>query len=323
MKKFVLGAMAALLVVGAAIPAFAVNAQTSNEEFGRVVVGIPYTEAGETAVSMEEARKTGLDALAEFFGADFSQLEGFVVDVNYQPTMNPWADLTSPSVAQSSDRQIWVNPELVPSGRAIATIDEMPDYVFPMNVYRSSWVGSVTVPSNRTSDPEGLMRELFRFSIDTETGAVLSLQFFPSDDPTERIGTLHRENMGNPMTVFEYAWSMTGEHNLEYANHAMQLAEELNLFEGEVLRAAIDGGGWMLGRGSSIELIVSVVVECIDGEALRLTFQGRNRKELVDVNFVGRNIDHALNRDGSVTAPRMAINVGNPDSLFNFDWVNR
>jgi hypothetical protein len=90
-----------------------------------------------------------------------------------------------------------------------------------------------------------------------------------------------------------------------------------------VLRAAINSGGWMLGRDSSFELIVFVVVECIDGEAVRLTFQGRNRKELVDVNFVDRNIDHALNRDGSVTEPRKTINVGNPDSLFNFDWVNR
>jgi hypothetical protein len=159
----------------------------------------------------------------------------------------------------------------------------------------------------------------FRLSLDAEPGEITSLQFFPSEYPLAR-PNLQSECMGSPTTAFEYSNNMGRLHNIEYSNLAMQLAEDTGIFESEILSAALISGGWMMGRDSAFELVAFVAVESVDGESATFTFQGRNRKELVGVEFFARAIDHAVNRDGSITEPTSRF-VGNPDAFLS--WVYR
>ena len=101
----------------------------------------------------------------------------------------------------------------------------------------------------------------------------------------------------------------------------MQLAEELNIFEGEVRRAIVGGGGWMFGRNNVFEISVMVLVESSDGESVGMSLQGRDRKELVHLTFSNRDIVHARDRDGSIVEP-IAIDPLQY-SHFDFEWVYR
>jgi len=321
------GAMAMLMLAGTVTLAFASNSREINHasalsahheevsasetEQARISWGLPYTEASAAAIPKEEAKQIGVNALAEFFGADLSQLGKYVLEIGYNPQMDPLEFLDSPTGEWDEDLGMFVEDGTVR--------DSMPDALFPMNVHRSAWVGSIIFNNDRIPCPEGRMlrsHDTFRFRVDAQTGELLGLQFFPSARSTTN------DAFASAMKVFDYAHSMTAQHNIEYARYAMQFAEESNLFENEVHRAVVIGGGWMLGRDDSFELRVAVVVKCAGGEAVVLQFQGRERKELVDVDFITRTIDYAVNRDGSVTDPVSRF-VGNPDSLFDFGWVHR
>jgi len=174
-------------------------------------------------------------------------------------------------------------------------LSQLGNYSLEMNYmpYGSTWSGTIRVPHDRQPCPDGLMlrgSDLFRFRLDAQTGELLGLQFFPSECPIAR-PNMQNDCMGTVLQVFEYRDNMTAQHNIEFSRHAMQVAEQLNIFEGDILRAAISAGGWMMGRDNSFELVVSVTVESTHGELIALRFQGASRKELVDVEFFANSIN--------------------------------
>jgi len=327
-KRLLLGAMAILILVSGTITAFAFATPNTNEaaapsssnayeipttetEQLRITWGLPYTEASTGAIPKEEAKQIGLEALEEFFDTDLNQLGNYTLEIGYNPAFNPREILTSPPLYTFDGVD----------GRIPAENSEAPDFAFPLHAYRSAWVGSIIVESDRTPCPEGRMlrsHDVFRFRVDSQTGDLIGLQFFLSEDPIAR-PNMESECMGSPVAAFAYRDNMTAEHNIEYASFAMELAEEAGIFEGDVLRATIGFGGWMMGRDDSFELVITVALESENGETATLTFQGRNRKELVAVDFYSRMIDYAIDSDGNITAPRSQF-VGNPD-LSN--WVYR
>lgn len=318
MKKLLLGTITALTLTGVvAIAAFASpaapyttgvttnEAQAAPEQF-RIQIGIPYNEASPTAIPVEKARQLGLEALAEFFGADLSKLVDYEFEMGYGPGINVRESMMSAPMLDMSRTDERGEP-------AHITIDDLPDYRFPMNVYRSTWHGTIVIPNDRTPCPEGFMlrgSDLFRFTLDAQTGELVGLQFFPSEDPIAR-PYKQSECMGSAHQVFAYRDNMTAQQNTAFAIHAMELVEEAGIFESDVLRASVGGGGWMMGRDNSFELVIGVFVESVNGETVSLTFQGSNRKELVGVHFYTRTIDYAVDRDGNIAQPISQF-VGNP-----------
>ena len=307
MKKRIIGAIATLTLVGTTITTG--FAATSETEVGslRLSWGHHYSEASATAIPKEEAQQIGLNALAEFFGTNLSQLGDYVIEMTYNPAVNVRESVISEPMYDIDGR--------------LVTIDDIPDYAFPMSVTRSLWHGTIIIPNDRTPCPEGFMlrsSDLFRFRVDSLTGELVNLQFFPSEDPIAR-PTMPSECMGSPIQVFEYRDNMTAQHNIEFASHAMRFAEETGIFEAQALRAAINGSGWMMGRDNSFELVVSVAVESVDGETVELRFQGRNRKELIDVEFFSRTVDHFVDRDGNIVQPA-SLFAGNPTIT---NWIYR
>ncbi|MCL2353236.1 MAG: hypothetical protein FWC69_01245 [Defluviitaleaceae bacterium] len=326
-KRLLLAGVASLMVVGAVGTAFAANSQTEGAytpkeetpiENLRISWGLPYTEAGDTVISKEEATKIGMSALEEFFGADFSQLGEYTLEMGYQPGFN-FRDSVLEINQEDVEQAI---REGVDPAFLIRGLDCLPDDSFPIDVTRSLWVGSIILPTGRVPSADGFMlrsHDTFRFSVDVETGQIISLQFFPSEDLQYR-PNMQSECMGSAIAVFEYRDNMTAEHEVEFAKHALQVVEDLDFFEGETTRAALVGGGWSLGRDRAFELVVSVAVECEDGELVLLTLQGRDRKELVGVSFNSRQVDHAVDREGNVVEPTSRL-FGADKSEFN--WVNR
>jgi len=337
MKKLIVGALATLMLAGTVTAAFAFTSQdvsdspettvqglstgaihyevpeeaTQEEQF-RITWGLPPAEASATAMPKDEARQIGLDLLIQFFGVNFDQLGDYQVEMDYMPAFDLREISTTIYEFDGVD------------GRIPVENSEVPDIRWPMNVYRSTWHGTISVPTDRTPCPEGRMlrgSDLLRFRVDAQTGELIGLQFFPSEDPVTR-PDMQSECMGSPIQVFEYRDNMTAQHNIEYANFAMQLAEEANIFEDEVLRAAYIFGGWMMGRDGSFELRIAVAVECVNGETVVLEFQGRNRKELVGVDFYSRMIDHAVDRDGNIVEPASQF-VGFSSTSEITNWVYR
>jgi len=303
MKKLLITGLMTIVALAGVITA--PTTVTAEVEQLRMSWGLPVNEASTNAIPVEEAEAIGRNALVEFFGADFSQLGDFTLEMGYNPAFNM--------------RDSWLDGPVLDFTRldgsgqpTVITFDCLPDDSFPMNVYRSTWVGTVSVPTDRTPCPDGRMLRgtcLFRFTIDAQTGELVGLQYFPSEDPVAR-PNMPSECMGTPIQIFEYVDDMTAQHNVAFANHAMQWVEESGIFEGEVLRAALVGGGWRMGRNNSFELVVNVAVESVDGESVMLTFQGRDRKEFVDLSFDSRRVDHALDREGNITQPTSQF-VGN------------
>ena len=295
--------------------------------------GDPTAEPGTNSISLEEAARIGLNALAELFGADLSVLANHDIQIFYSES---WDPLYFPEVDSSYDDVEWGRPQPPETAedysfeafeqRIFRSAEDFPDYWFPMSVRRSVWSGSITSVVERTpEDDDGRMfrgRESFRFTVAADTGKLISAQFFPSEDPIERVGAGYVENMGNALAVFEYSDSMTNLHNLEYSELAIRTVTELGILEGEVLRARMIGGGWAAGRNRSFELTVFVEVECTNGEVFGVSFQGRNRQELVSIHFADRFISHNVNRDGSITTEPAARHT-HPDSyeFEHFDWV--
>jgi len=294
MKKLLItGLMTIVALAGVATSVWAAPATEPQTEQFLVMVGLPYSEASAAAIPKEEARQIGLDALTQFFGVNFGHLSGYHVEMGYNPAFDPREMSTIIYKFDGVD------------GRVPVENNEVPDLMWPANVTSSTWHGTITVPSNRTPSSDGLMlrgSDLFRFSIDAQTGELVGLQFFPSEDPIAR-PAMQSECMGSPLQIFEYIDNMTLQHNIEFASHAMRFTEQAGIFEGEVLRAAKIGGGWMMGRDGSFELIVNVALESATGETVMLTFQGRDRKEMVGVSFFSRMIDYAIDRDGNIVEP--------------------
>ena len=273
-----------------ATPTASTEAQA--EQF-RVVIGLPYTEASATAIPKEEAQQIGLNALTQFFGVNFNQLGDYHVELGYNPAFNPREISTNIYKFDGVD------------GRIPVESNETLDIIWPANVTRSTWDGSVIIPSDRIPCPDGIMlrsHDVLRFRIDAQTGELVGMQFFPSEDPIAR-PNMQSECMGSPIMALEYSDNMTAQHNIEYANFAMQLAEDANIFESEVLRAALVGSGWRMGRNNAFELVVVVAIESIDGETATFTLQGRSRKELVGIDFFSRMVDYAIDSEGNITEP--------------------
>jgi len=314
MKKLLItGLMAVVSIAGIVTSAFGASAvpAESQSEQPRVTIGMPYTEASATAIPKEEAQQIGFAALTQFFGVNLDQLGDYRIEIGYNPAFDPRGMSTAVLFEfDGVDGRIPVeNP---------ANNDSIP---LTRNVTRSTWDGSVIIPNNRIHCPEGRMlrsHDVFRFRIDAQTGELVGFQFFPSEDPIAR-PHLQVECMGSPMSVFHYVDNMTGAHNIEFANHAMLLAQQASIFEGEVLRAAIVSGGWMLGRNNSFELIVTVALESATGETVTLTLQGRNRKELIGLDFFSRMVDYAIDRDGNITEPTSQF-VCNSEI---YNWIYR
>jgi len=305
MKKLLITGLIAIVAV-AGIATSTVSAEPQQEQ-PRLTWGLPYTKASTTAIPKEEAIQIGRDALAEFFGADFRLLGDYVIEMGYNPAVNVFESMRDYPMYDIDGNRI--------------TIDDLPDYRFPINIHRSTWHGTVSVPNGRAPAQDGRMlrsSDLFRFTIDAQTGEVVGLQFFPSEDPVAR-PSMQSECMGSPVQVFEYRDNMTARHNVQFANHAIQFAQQTGIFEGEVLRAAKIAGGWMMGRGESFELVVAVAIESATGETATLTLQGGNRKELVAVDFYSRMIDHAVDRNGNITVPK-SLFAGNPNIT---NWIYR
>ena len=320
-----IGIIITLILTMATATAFAANGATetttdaaSSEEAFMITFGDPFADVSGLAVSKEEATRIGMEALAEFYGVSAADLaEYFTAQVYYNPPIDP--------------RSYWDMPE----GYYDYELDEFvgngtvrentPDEFFPMNVHKGFWLGSL-LPSNRgeMTGSDGPMihsHDTYRFSVDAETGELLGLQYFISVDPARKAGQQY-DKFESAMKVFEYAQNMTADHNAEYAKHAMQVAEELNIFEGKVRRAAVIAGGWMPGKDSSFELCVYIAVECANGEIVGLTFQGRERKELTDIKYITRQVDYAVDKDGGIVEPEFNL-VGTPDSIYDFGWVYR
>ena len=252
MKKIIIAGL--VLILGVATVATTVSA-TSQPEQRYLTWGLHYSEASTTSIPKEEAQQIGINALTDFFGADLSQLGEYILEMNYTPSV--LHSLCSPPVASG----------------------------------RSMWHGTIRVPNDRQPCPDGLMlrsNDLFRFRVDGKTGELIGLQFFPSECPIAR-PDIQSDCMGSPAQIIEYRDNMTTRHNIEYANHAIQFAEQANIFEGEILRATTIAGGWMMGRGETFELAVAVAIESATGETATLIFQGQNRKELIDIDFSAVN----------------------------------
>ena len=334
MKKIMIGTVATLILtlatgtamatqmtieLGTASPTTKATANAApKEETLRLTFGDPFADVSGLAVSREEATRTGMNALAKFYGISAEEIaRNFTSEVYYNPPMDPLSFLNSPFVDFNEATGTRIDKGTVR--------DNTPDEFFPMDVYKGMWHGSL-FPSNRaamigSAEPMIHSQDTFRFSVCAKTGELLGLQYFISVDPSRKTNQKY-DNFPSPIAVFEYAHNMTSKHNGEYAKHAMKVAEEMNLLEGKVRRAAIIGGGWMPGKNSSFELHVFTVVESVNGEVVQLAFQGKDRKELTDVNFLSRKIDYAVNKDGSKTKPVHNF-VGNPNSLYNFGWVYR
>jgi len=288
-----------------------------------IIMGDPFADVSGLAVSKEEATRIGMAALTEFYGISAEELaKNFVAQVYYNPPMCPTSYLDSPYGHYDHELD-----EFVESG---TVRDNTPDKFFPIDAYRGYWHGSLSIsslPSNMgwaVHDSDGVMlhsHDTLRFSVDAETGELLMLQYFIGDDPT-RAAIGRSDKFPSAMDVFEYARNMTALHNIEYANYAMQYAEDKNIFNADVLRAAVVAGGWRLGEGKSFELTVFVVVECADGEAVSFVFQGRERKEISDINFMTRRIDFAIDKDNNIVEPVQRL-VSQPDSIYDFGWVYR
>jgi len=294
MKRLITGILVLIMLASTvAITVFAepvAPTEPEVEQF-RISWGLPYTEASADAILKEEAIQLGRNALQNFFGADFDKLGDYTLEIGYQPGF--------------CLRTSMMESPMMDLDGTLIHFDDLPDDRFPMDVTRSAWVGTVIVPSDRIPCPEGRMlrsSDLFRFTIDSQTGEVIHLQFFPSEDPIAR-PYMQRECMGMPIDVFNYRDNMTIEHHFEYAQHARQAAETLGIFESAIYRASVLGGGWSMGRDGSFELLIAVALESEDGETATLTFQGRERKELVFVCFFQRMIEHALDREGNVVEP--------------------
>ena len=303
MKKL----LAAGLMTVVTATSVATTTYATAPEVPSIQIGIHYSEASATAIPKEEAKQIGLDALAQFFGADFAQLGNYHIEIGYNPAIDPRQIPTTIYQFDGVDGRI-------PVDMGAHTFE------WPLNIYRSTWDGTISVPNDRTPTPDGLMlrsSDLFRFRVDAQTGELVGLQFFPSELPTPH--AQKSECMGSPAQVFEYLNNMTDRHNNEYANFAMQFVENANIFEGETLRAAVTFGGWMMGRNGSVELNVTVAVESATGETVSLTFQGRERKELVELDFFSRMIDHAVDSNGNIVEPASQF-VGNPEIT---NWIYR
>ncbi|MCL2621393.1 MAG: hypothetical protein FWD97_10715 [Defluviitaleaceae bacterium] len=291
MKKLLITSLVAIVALAGVATSVLAMPQGSQPH---VTIGIPYTEASATTIPKEEARQIGLAALTQFFGINFDQLGDFYIEIGYNPAFDPREMSTALYVFDGVDGRIPIeNPaknDIVPPTR---------------NVTRSTWDGAIRIPNNRAHCPEGRMlrsQDVLRFRVDAQTGELVGLQFFPSEDPIAR-PNLQNECMGSPVAAFKYADNMADAHNVEFANHGMQFAKQANIFEGEVLRAATIAGGWMLGRNDAFELVTIVAIESTDGETATLTFQGRNPKELVGLDFFWRMVDYAIDRDGNTTEP--------------------
>ena len=293
--------------------------------FGGIMLtfGDPFGEPGANSISIEEAARIGLATLANIYGADLNLLANHDIQIFYSKSFDP---LYFPEIDDSA----WERPDTYwqTDAQIIRSADDLPDEMFPMAVFRNTWNGTVRSTVARTpEDDDGRMfrgHEFFRFTIAADTGEIISTQFFPSEDPIER-GPEYIEDMGNAYAVWEYSNNFTTAHNTRYAALAKQTMEELGLFEGEVLRASLlPGGGWRAGRNRSFELNAAVVVECVNGELVTLIFQGRNRRELVDVHFHARMISHSVNRDGSIASgPDTQTRNLHEHVTNNFGWVYR
>ena len=262
MRKFLIAGLTAVIAISG-IATGATTAFAAQEvEPLHFSWGLHYSEASQTAIPKEEARQIGIDALSEFFDTDLSQLGSYTLEMNYMPSVlfaSPYDDT-----------------------RLISD--------------RSTWRGTVRVPHDRQPCPEGLMfrgSDLFRFRLDAQTGELLGLQYFPSEDPIVR-PDMQNNCMGTALQVIEFQDNMTDQHNIEFANHAIWLAEQAGIFEDELLRAAITATGWMMGRNESFELVADVAVESTTGGTVTFTFQGNNRKELVGVEFSANNNNSAI-----------------------------
>ena len=282
----------------------------------------------EPVMTVEEFEEWLEEALRRGMSQDVTnrQLESFTqpVTVSAQPSM--WAGTIIPPGANFNEAvpqySFRVNAE---TGRVTALTYE--PNAAELNELASTRFGLVTetvlserivISMEHQEAPEGAYGEAIRFFSGTATGAAT---WFTANEGsygdgvfsiTRTVGEEQIREVDNMEMIHIHmpaGRGLTGlneQQNYDLSHRAMDLAEELGIFENEVSRAKIaasGAGGTFIGDLFEMEATIWILVQSADGENAKLTFRGDidGEKVLVGISFdEGRGFDSE-----------------------KFDWVNR
>ena len=285
--------------------------------------GFRFDEPGAASITAEEAASLGLRALEQFFDVDFfyggrtvymmymARVDEHILDpvtIPAQPSM--WAGTIIPpgtnfneAVPQYSFR---VNAE---TGRVTALTYE--PNAAELNELMTTRSGAITegILSGRmvmsTGDleaPEGAYGETVSFFSGVATGAAT---WFTVDEASYNHGifsvtrTVSEEQLREVsdmemihiyMDAGRGLAGLNERQNYDLSHHAMDIAQELRVFENEIARAKIvasGAGGTFIGDLFEMEATIWILVQSVDGENVEFTFRGDidGDKELVGISF--------------------------------------
>ncbi|MCL2385991.1 MAG: hypothetical protein FWC89_00435 [Defluviitaleaceae bacterium] len=243
MKKLILGTMAAIILAGTTTtvfanttPSTASNYQYAQRQLNIVNHGI-VTPPNENSISRDEAAQIGADALENFFGAD---LDGITIGMFYLERVNAYSNTGNAHNIAHAPRAI-----------------EIP-------AIPSTWTGFI-MPS------DDALFSKFDFIINAETGELISARFYPS-----AAESVSAETQSGRVVDFGgfVGFAPNAQHNIGYSRLAMNTVQELNILEGEAEKARLLTH--MLGSDVFGVPIITFLVEvqCVDGKAVVLGFDG-------------------------------------------------
>ena len=280
--------------------------------------GIELSELGANSISVEEGAEAGIDLLERYFDAD---LRGKTVHMIYFGVEEPEA--LAPNVVRLGgwlEQSFW-RGTVLPTGAILD--DSFALYSFELDgetgnmlsVERNLFAATALARSMNMHDIVALESNL-RFEnnehvIIAERGGVHLSPDAPEDALLQ--------------PIFE---PFTTEESIVYANHAMQVAEELNILDNSIARARVmlnpeNLSAWrVLNANLELDAVVTAHVQCVDGNDAVLTFVMRDNT-LVHLDF-GRFLTFPVTISGNDA-------YGNPiettteirEQPTRFDWVYR
>ena len=296
-KTSLIGALASFALVGTATAVFASISADASAPLTPVLdanpmrqidiylpapVGLPegfYLGAPtENCITAEEAMEIAADALEQLFGAD---MNGVTMSLFYSTRLSSGNIVLAESV-----------------------------YMPPEREFPATWSGYINPNNSQSHD----VFPQYSFLINAETGGIIDVTYWP--DAAEVYAS------GRGRTVIESSiarsWNngdfdSLRRHNVQdnyiLANRAMEIAENANLFDGEIARAKIVS--YFIDITLSEEeatIRTSVNVQCVNGENIRIHFRGLLDEEQV---FTGIYVIGNTHYRG----------LAEPD--FGLDWVAR
>ena len=288
-----------------------INFQNQQRQFSVEIPSGMHAPQGADVLSAEEAAKIGADALQQIFEAD---LNGVTIQMHFVEGIDP----ENPPARLPDSPEIIAQVEVFSgwSDEIGMTLDEMLDYIFEnvntyfnedvtrenifeklasrlgvsvedfintfsntWNVTRltsewaetpNAWFGSIT--------PEGALFSQFSFEVNADTGELRMTSYFPWALDTVGMEWPDRFINVNEVDVFE----PTQQHNYDFARLAMDIAMELEIFEGEVEQARLLGWGMGFSPVNDEPInFMMVEVKASGDEAVVLTFEGAVASEAV------------------------------------------